>query len=662
MIRRYSKPILSLLLIISLAVASLASEALQRSDLHASSLAVLTENTSEISQLEPADASEPAVPPVPVPLSNRMVEYHMDVRLHAPDHMLQGKQTVIWTNPGTKPIADIYFHLYPNAFQSKKTSFMRESGGSLRGDKMKDGDFGHIHLLSIQTRDGTNLLPRASYVQPDDGNPDDQTLMRIRLPESVQPGTSVTLRFSFEVKLPQVFARMGYAGDFVMVGQWFPKVAAFEKAGVRGRKTEGWNLHQYHGNSEFYSNFGIYNVRIEVPASYTVAATGFPTKPATIRGDNKVYQFYADDVHDFAWAASPDFVYAEQPFSSEYVPGVRIKLYVDPKHEPQIERYFHAAKVSLNRFSQWYGEYPYSTLSIVIPPDGGEGAGGMEYPTLITGLAAAKDNPGYELERTIVHEIAHQYWYGIVATNEFEEAWLDEGFASYAEDKVMELEYGIQPNLAIQSSYMTDPAPLKQLSWSFGNQEHYAENVYIRAKLVLTGIERQMGTKMMHRIMRTYYQKWKFRHPSTADFMHVVEQVTKQNWAAYFQQYVYSDRMADFAVESIRTTLNREEGQYETVVLITKRSGSYPDIPILFQFKDGSTVRKSWDGVDSHVEYHLTHRSPLDWAAVDPNYTIVLDNRHYNNFMKATVPDRTRIRWSMGIAKLIEALIGAVGW
>ena len=129
--------------------------------------------------------------------------------------------------------------------------------------------------------------------------------------------------------------------------------------------------------------------------------------------------------------------------------------------------------------------YPYSTLSIVVPPKGGNGAGGMEYPTLITAFAAENDNPGYDLERTVVHEIGHQYWYGMVASNEFEEAWLDEGFTSYAEDKVMESEYGVEPNLPVEASYMTDPAPLKQLSWSYHSHNNYAENVYMRAKLVL---------------------------------------------------------------------------------------------------------------------------------------------------------------------------------
>src|SRR5690606_3731091 len=143
----------------------------------------------------------------------------------------------------------------------------------------------------------------------------DNTLMKLRLPEAVQPGASVTYRIQFTVKLPELFARMGAIDDYVMAGQWFPKLAVYEPEGTRGRETEGWSLHQYHGNSEYYSDFSSYSVAINVPDTFTVAATGFPTKPAVKLSGRKTYQFYADDVHDFAWAASPSFICAEEPFS-----------------------------------------------------------------------------------------------------------------------------------------------------------------------------------------------------------------------------------------------------------------------------------------------------------------------------------------------------------
>jgi hypothetical protein len=602
--------------------------------------------------------------PKPAALSRRVVEYHIDVRLDAEKKTLHGEQTVTWTNPGAKTVSEIYFNLYPNAFESPLTTFMRESGGRLRNDRATPESVGGITLRSIIDEDGENLLPRLQYVSPDDGNPHDRTLARLRLSQPVPPGGSVTLRMKFDVKLPRVFARMGYAGDFVMAGQWYPKIAVYETRGTRGRKQEGWNAHQYHGNSEFYGDFGIFSVKIRVPENYKTAATGFLAEMPKIENGVKTYHYYADDVHDFAWAASPDFIYHEESYAARGIPGVRIKLYLDPLHAHLRERYMHAAKSSLAKYAEWYGAYPYSTLSIVVPPKGAGGAGGMEYPTLITAASAEEENPDLSLERTVVHEVGHQYWYGMVATNEFEEAWLDEGFTSYAEDKVMDAIYGIAPNLSLESVWLTDPAPLDQASWKFRDHGHYAENVYLRAKLVLLGIERRAGERKMRSILRTYFQTYKFRHPSARDFQRIVEKVTGDDWDDYFNAFVYGAQAADVAVESIRTAPAEADGvrQYESVVRLS-RTGAYTGpVPVLLSFADGSTSMHIWDDDGARTEIRVIRPHPVVWAAADPNRTNLLDNRRYNNFLKAELPRTTRNRWNLGAAKLLESIIARFGW
>ncbi|WP_375377940.1 M1 family metallopeptidase [Paenibacillus sp. MZ04-78.2] len=614
----------------------------------------------------PSLPARPAEKPAPKPLSERIVEYHLSAELDAQGKSIRGTSALTWKNPGSVPVQELYFHLYPNAFESKKSTFMKESGGKLRQDASKEGSFGGMTVSSIKTLDGNEieLSDRIEYVQPDDGNKDDRTLIKVPLPKAVAPGEKVTLRTDFSVKLPQVFARMGYAGDFVMAGQWFPKVAVYEPKGVRGRADEGWNLHQYHGNSEFYADFGIFDVKLKVPSAYTVAATGFPTKPVADDGKTRTYTFYADDVHDFAWSASPHFVFFEEPYATPHLPGVRIKLYLDPKHERLKARYMTAAKKALARYSQWYGSYPYSTLSIVVPPADGNGAGGMEYPTLVTAWGAAEENPTLELERVVVHEIGHQFWYGMVASNEFEEAWLDEGFTSYAEDRIMEAEYGVRPNLLVESSYITNPAALKLHSWHYGGHHQYAENVYTRAKLVLKAMERQAGLETMDKIMRTYFQRWKFKHPGTADFQKTVEDVTKTSWQEFFHQYIYNGMMVDYAVTGIKVRKAAENGPpvYENSVQLRKLGGTYHNVPIRFHFADGSELDKTWDGIDSEVIMKLNHASPLAWVSLDPQHSIVLENKRINNFMKTVVDTKLSVRWNMGIVKFLETLFGWVVW
>ncbi|MNI00277.1 Aminopeptidase N [compost metagenome] len=612
----------------------------------------------DMPQLDPMEKS------APTPLSKRIVEYHMNVELLEATKQLKGQQVMTWTNPGKQPVQEIYLHLYPNAFASKKTTFMRESGGKLRQDQVKEGTVGAMQLLSLKSVDGDDLSMRAEFVQPDDGNKDDRTLLKLNLPQAVGPGEEVTIKTEFMVDLPVAFARMGSVGDFIMAGQWFPKVAVYEPKDTRGRTTEGWNLHQYHGNSEFYADFGIYDVKIKVPPSYVVAATGFPIKPAVSDGIAKTYHFYADDVHDFAWSASPDFKYYEEPYSSSQVPGVKIKLYLDPQHENLKARYFTAAKKALARYSQWYGSYPYSTLSIVVPPADGNGAGGMEYPTLITAWGASDPDPDLELERVVVHEIGHQFWYGLVASNEFEEAWLDEGFTSYAEDKLMELEYGAKPNLPIESSYITSPNALQLNAWSYRDHGEYADNVYTKGKLVLKSIEQEVGNKTMDRIMRTYFQRWKFKHPSTKDFQNVVEEVTKKDWSVFFDQYVYGAMMIDYSVDSVRSTqVKQGDGTvFESKVLISRRGGNSTAVPIQFHFTDGTSLDKSWDGLEASIEYKLSHTAPVDWVKIDPSHTLVLENKHINNYLKTTIDERWKVRFSIGLVQLLKSLSSWLAW
>ncbi|TCZ78924.1 M1 family peptidase [Paenibacillus albiflavus] len=600
------------------------------------------------------------------PLSNRIVEYHMNVEYNPDNKELQGQQVITWKNPGTMQVDELYLHTYPNAFSSKKTTFMKESGGKLREDHAVEGSYGSMKITSITTQKGQDLSVRMWYVQPDDGNIDDHTLLKISLPEAVKPGESITFSTKFTVALPHVFARMGVIDDFVMAGQWFPKLAVYEPAGTRGRAQEGWNLHQYHGNSEFYADFGIYDVKIKVPSNYIVAATGLPTKPAIEDSvsQTKTYAFYADDVHDFAWSASPNFRYYEEPFATKQIPGVKIKLYLDPRHEDLKDRYFAAAKKALTRYSEWYGQYPYATLSIVVPPKGGNGAGGMEYPTLVTGWSAESTVPSLELERVVVHEIGHQYWYGMVASNEFEEAWLDEGFTSYAEDAVMEAEYGVRANLPIEASYITSPAALKLNSWDYRDHNEYADNVYIRAKLVLRSIESNVGKQTMARIMRTYFERWKFKHPATKDFQTVVEEVTNENWSSFFNQYVYGELMMDFSVDSIQVKkpTQGDSTVYESTVLVHKRGGTAPKVPILFHFADNHKEVRVWEGTEASTSFKLYHTSPVDWAMIDPNYSLVLENKHINNFYKKDIDPKWQVRWNLGVSQLVETVFSWIAW
>jgi hypothetical protein len=600
------------------------------------------------------------------PLSDRLVHYDISVKLDADQKKLHGTQWVTWTNPGQKPVSELYFHLYPNAFRSKQTTFNRESGGKLRRDVMhEDSSFGDMTIKQIRILQGPDITKTLQYVQPDDQNEQDQTVAYVTLPTPLQPGEKVSLNLEFTVSLPQVFARMGYYGDFVMAGQWFPKLAVYEPIGRRGVTEEGWNAHQYHGNSEFYADFATYQVSINAPKNYTIAATGFPVGDTTLeQNDTKTWNFAANDVHDFAWSASPHFVHIDKSFSSENVPGVKIKLYLDPSHQHLKERYFKAATASLEMLSDWYGAYPYSTLSIVVPPSGAGGAAGMEYPTLVTAWDASNESPGEELERVVVHEIGHQYWYGMVASNEFEEAWLDEGFTSYVEDKIMKAAYQSLEYFPFEATTITRPEPLVHHSWNYSGYDSYASNVYTRAKLVLHSLERQIGEPTMKAVLRTYFDRWKFGHPNTRDFQRVVEEVTFKDWTAYFNAYIYGSSMVDYAVKQIQVNRIDEQGKtmYESLIYIEQNGGAYPSVPIQIGFKDGTNHTKQWSGKEEKIRFRIMNNTPVEWVHIDPQLSIVIENQHLNNFMRAEIDNLLHTRWTAYSINILHSLFQWLGW
>src|SRR5690554_1940544 len=180
------------------------------------------------------------VKPKPIHLSDHVVEYHINVSYDEQLRALQGEQTMTWTNPGKEMVSDLIFHMYPNAFQSMDTTFIQESGGKLRTSSMVEGSFGAMHISAIKTSDGEEISHRMTFIQPDDNNEADQTLMKLRLPYPVRAGEKITLRMDFDVQMPHAFARMGVVNDFVMAGQWFPKIAVYEPVGTRDREDEGW--------------------------------------------------------------------------------------------------------------------------------------------------------------------------------------------------------------------------------------------------------------------------------------------------------------------------------------------------------------------------------------------------------------------------------------
>lgn len=592
-------------------------------------------------------------------LSKHIVDYRIKAKLVPAEKAVVGEEVLTWLNDSNVPVSELQFHLYLNAFKNNRSTFMRESGGLSRGFDLESGEWGYIDVKKIQIKEGIDLTLMMEFIQPDDDNTDDQTVMRVWLPEPVLPQAAITLEIEFYAKLPQVFARSGYFDNFFMVTQWFPKIGVFQD-GI-------WNCHQYHSNSEFFADFGVYEVQMTVPHEYVVGATGVRTGEVENAAGTKTYIHYQEDIHDFAWTACPDFVEFREPYVLNDPPvETEMILLIHRTHLNLKDRYLESLKNGITFYSQNYGAYPYATITLVDPPIKALGAGGMEYPTLFSTAGVSFVPKGFRMpEMVTIHEFGHGYWYGMVANNEFEDAWLDEGINTYSEIKAMDKYYGEDRSiidlgpLKISDSVMNRAQviasgrmdPIVTDSWEFYSKGSYGLNVYQKAAVTLLTLENYLGHDVMGNVMRAFYDRWKFRHPKTDDFIAVAEEMSGQNLGWFFDQFLRSPDKLDYAIGSIRSReVNDPEGIFQEqlktpskdkakdrekiykneVVVVRKGELVFPQ-EILIVFENGEEIREEWDGRDRWTRFTYYRPAKLKSAQLDPEYKLLLDVNHINN-------------------------------
>jgi hypothetical protein len=605
------------------------------------------------------------------PLSDHRVTYDIAADLDTETRSISGVERITWRNPDRVPVNELEFHLYLNAFAGRETTFMRESGGVHRDNKAGDADpWGGTEITSLRVVDdaemphgdfsrlpipsagdtGVQLKDAIEFIRPDDGNENDFTAMRVQLPEPVQPGETIVLNVEFESKLPEIVARTGWkekkdGSMFFFVGQWFPKLAVYEVPGQRYLPADAakgqWNTHQFHANSEFYADFGSYRVSMNVPEDYVVGATGILVSE-NVAGGRKTVIHEAEEVHDFSWTTSPTLLEFQESWNH-----VNIKLILQPEHGGQVERHFDAAKVALQYFDDWYGEYPYTTLTVV---DAVGGANGMEYPTLIT-VGTQYGLPGWIRypELVLIHEFGHQYFYGMLASNEFEEAWLDEGINSYTELKIMETAYGDGSVLDIPG-WRVGNADMQRLvyaktfptrgsifmkSWEYDSNGSYGRNSYMKPAIVLLTLENHVGLETMQRIIRTYYDRWRFRHPTTRDFVDVANEVVGEDLSWFFDQYIYGSVAVDYKVAAIRNRRVSHDSAdvkvYDSRVVLQRVQEGFFPVDVVVTFDDGRVEDLKWDGRAEWRDFSFKGSAKVTEAFIDPADKVSLDINRSNN-------------------------------
>ncbi len=382
---------------------------------------------------------------------------------------------------------------------------------------------------------------------------------------------------------------------------------------------------------------------INVPEGYEVGASGVKTTSSTQNGITTI-NYLAEDVHDFAWTASQSYV--EYTDSWEHV---NLRLLLQPEHDGQQERHFTAAKNSLQAYDDWVGEYPYTTLTLV---DGIGGSNGMEYPTLITcGTFYGMPSWFRPLELVTVHEFGHQYFYGLLASNEAEEAWLDEGMNSYIESKVMDTYYDGGsvldiPGLSVDDGQFQRLAYTKSnpssgalftKSWEYQRGD-YGKASYAKPATVMNTLERYLGWETMRSFLREYYDRWSFRHPTTRDIQQVAEDVSNEDLDWFFDQFVYGTATVDYEVYQIRNSKiegsdvsGSDSTRYNGYVMVHRVYDGYFPQTVQVRYTDGSTERITVDGKDEWLKVEFRDHTGIEEAYIDPDDDVWLDTNRLNN-------------------------------
>ena len=496
------------------------------------------------------------------------VDYDMEIDMDVKKHQFTGKQKLVYTNHSPDTLHKVFYHLYFNAFQPGSEMDVRSRSlpdpDRRVGDrisKLRPDEIGYHHITLLKQND----VPVKYKVQG--------TILEVTLNKPLLPGQSATFYMEFNSQVPIQIRRSGRnsaEGVDYSMAQWYPKLCEYDH--------EGWHAHPYIGR-EFYGVWGNFRVKITIDSKYTLGATGYLQNPNEVghgyeekgvkipKKDKITWYFYAPQVHDFMWAADRNYTVEK----AQVPDGPRLyfvyqtdTIYANKwkKLPPYMIAFFQIMEKK-------FGKYPYDVFSFI---QGGDG--GMEYPmaTLVTASGSFEG-----LVSVCVHEAAHNWFYGVLASNESLYPWMDEGFTTYAQDYVLDKLFNQHSENPFQDNYSSyffllkspDREPLSTHADFYKKNRTYGISAYSAGAVFLHQLSYIVGQEAFDRGMMRYFNEWKFKHPNPNDFIRVMEKTSglELNW--YLEQFINSLNVIDYAIQSVKSSGDQTE-------ITLRRIGDFP--------------------------------------------------------------------------------------
>ncbi len=541
------------------------------------------------------------------------VAYEMDITLQADRHRMQGHQRVQYTNNSPDTLDTVYYHLYfnafhPNSMMAERNRHLPDPDGRIvpRIFNLGPDEIG-FHRIESLTQNGQ---PVAYHIT--------DTVVRVDLNEPIPPGTSTVFRMRFHSQVPLQTRRSGRdnrEGIDYSMSQWYPKIAEYDE--------RGWHADPYVGR-EFYAPYGTFDVEITLPADYTIGATGVLQNPdevghgydaegaATYRPsgssptDSLTWHFHAENVHDFAWAADPDFIHEKIPSEN----GPTYHLLYEPDVEERWQPMHRWVPDIIDFFSEQYGPYPYPQFTVAQAGDGG-----MEYPMI--NFLTGERSPGSLLGVT-AHEAAHEWFYATLGSNEADYAWMDEGFTSYATSEAVAHVAGRDANH--QGSYLSILSVKERglferfntpSDW-FTTNVAYGVAAYPGGEMLVDMMGYVISDSLRDEWLQAYYRERTFQHPDPFDLEALAEDVSGLRLDWYFEQVLNMDRSLDYAVDDLQQ--RRTADGWEATISLERVDGMVMPIDLRLTLADGS---EQWVNIPLGI---MQGHKPVadDWIVADP--------------------------------------------
>ena len=583
--------------------------------------------------------------------------YALTAKLDDKQHRIEGSARITFTNTSAATLNELVFHLYLNAFRDDQSVFMRESRGGLRGQQAQGAGSIELKSLTVNYEDALERSERELI-------PHDFTQLRTSLATPLPPGQSVQIETRFVVQLPPIFARSGYSPDFFAVAQWFPKLAALETAGHFGS-------FPYYSLGEFYADFADYTLEVDTPADLAVAASGVLVDEQQ-RGERIIRHFEAARVHDVAFMAARGF-----RADVETVDGVLVRYLSPPGYEAAMVEHARVVRAGLAHYGHAFGAYPYPCLSVVVPPREAEGAQGMEYPTLITTGGPWRDVPYVpSLSGALItaHELAHQWFYGLIANDETLHPVLDEGLTEWASLDLIRHLYGPREGLGalavdrfeavrIVATRLAPSTAEGLAAYEYAPSE-YGASVYARAALALESIRRSYGKERFDRALGIYTVSQRFRHATPSDLERAFDVAYGEGFAArVLRPLLFEGASSGAHIVSARSEPREDDdddGGYITRVR-ARRNGevSLPTWVAGYAANGRELWRSRFAAERSALVLALESEEPVARIVLDPDRALLLDPHVARHIQQLEPPGaQTTIAQLVALAQLLASWAG----